>query len=102
MSEAMKYRKKPVIIEAMRIGSYLDLLGPTDSAGPGRVWEWVTDNGGTISAFQEDPGPVYGLIWTLEGTMQSDLGDWIIRGVKGEFYPCKPDIFDLTYEAVTE
>ena len=39
-------------------------------------------------------------IKTLEGTMTADLGDWIIKGVNGEFYPCKPDIFDKTYEAV--
>lgn len=39
-------------------------------------------------------------IKTTEGTMTASLGDWIIKGVKGEFYPCKPDIFDLTYELV--
>jgi len=41
------------------------------------------------------------VIQTLEGTMQASPGDWIIRGVAGEFYPCKPDIFEATYEAVT-
>ena len=41
-------------------------------------------------------------IETLEGTMKADKGDWIIRGVKGELYPCKPDVFDLTYEEVEE
>lgn len=40
-------------------------------------------------------------IQTLEGEMRADVGDWIIKGVKGEFYPCKPEIFDLTYEMVT-
>jgi hypothetical protein len=35
---------------------------------------------------------------TLEGTMRADVGDWVIKGVKGEFYPCKPDIFEATYE----
>jgi hypothetical protein len=39
-------------------------------------------------------------IFTLEGTMRADIGDYIIRGVEGEFYPCKPDIFKLTYEEV--
>jgi len=39
-------------------------------------------------------------IFTLEGKMNADVGDWIIKGVKGEFYPCKPDIFAATYEAV--
>lgn len=37
-------------------------------------------------------------IYTLEGKMNADIGDWIIKGIKGEFYPCKPDIFQLTYE----
>ncbi len=41
-------------------------------------------------------------IQTLEGKMNAGYGDWIIKGVKGEFYPCKPDIFDATYEAVEE
>ena len=41
-------------------------------------------------------------IHTLEGVMHADPGDWIIRGVQGEFYPCKPDIFEQTYEAVEE
>jgi hypothetical protein len=39
-------------------------------------------------------------IKTLEGVMRGDMGDWIIKGVKGEFYPCKPDIFEATYESV--
>ncbi|MBK6858030.1 MAG: hypothetical protein IPG97_16160 [Microthrixaceae bacterium] len=42
------------------------------------------------------------LIPTLEGTMRADVGDWIIRGVQGEFYPCKPDIFEVTYEVVED
>jgi hypothetical protein len=46
---------------------------------------------------QEDEPPY---IRTLEGNMYVMPGDWIIKGVKGEFYPCKPDIFELTYEAV--
>ena len=41
-------------------------------------------------------------IFTLEGTMNANIGDWIIKGVKGEFYPCKPDIFEETYEKVEE
>lgn len=42
------------------------------------------------------------VIHTLEGDMTASLGDWIIQGVKGEIYPCKPDIFEMTYEKVTE
>ena len=41
-------------------------------------------------------------IETLEGTMKANKGDWIIRGVKGELYPCKPDVFDMTFEKVIE
>ena len=49
------------------------------------------------------PGiPEYIAIDTLEGTMKASVGDWIIKGVQGEFYPCKPDIFDATYERIWE
>jgi len=48
----------------------------------------------------EDERGVYLTIRTLEGTMRADEGDWIIRGVKGEHYPCKPDVFAATYEPV--
>lgn len=49
----------------------------------------------TIEAYQTDREV---FIETLEGTMKADVGDWIIKGVKGEYYPCKPDVFDMTYE----
>ena len=47
-----------------------------------------------------DSASAFLVIYTLEGIMRADLGDWIIRGVKGEFYPCKPDIFEETYDPV--
>lgn len=50
-----------------------------------------------ISAYQTD---VETVIHTLEGDMKANVGDWIIEGVKGEMYPCKPDIFEATYELV--
>lgn len=79
----MKFRKKPVVIDAMRFD-------------------------GTFSSvealFIDRCSQVLGSdtlqIETLEGVMTANKGDWIIRGVKGEFYPCKPDIFEATYEAV--
>jgi len=77
-----RYRKRPVVIEAMRY------TGSNDSA----INQWSTR-----VAHKDDDGRL--LIVTLEGTMAADVGDWIIRGVKGEFYPCKPAIFDATYEA---
>ena len=82
----MKYRKKPVVIEAQKLTdfNYRDLA------------EWY--NG--VARAREDNFEPYVTIYTLEGTMKADLGDYIIKGVKGEFYPCKPDIFEATYEAV--
>ena len=86
-----KYRKKPVVIEAIRY-----------QPGPG-------GNCDTIRAFMGlGAGACYcdhASTWTiptLEGEMEASPGDYIIRGVKGEFYPCKSDIFEATYEAVGE
>lgn len=87
----MKFRKRPVEIEAM---------------------QFTGENGGEIIAFTDgaarlesaachgDGPPYLVTIDTLEGRMCAGRNDWIIRGVQGEFYPCKPDIFEATYEAV--
>lgn len=86
-----QYRKKPVVIEAMRLGP-----GPRH---PALAWlmtqdvEWELEH-------DEHGGVIAVLLPTLEGTMRAARGDWIIKGVQGEFYPCKPDIFDATYEPV--
>lgn len=85
----MKFRKKPVIIEAMQI---------TES-NVIEVVDWMGDI--FPLAWREWP-PIHIEIPTLEGVMKANIGDWIIKGVKGEFYPCKPDIFELTYEKVDE
>lgn len=76
----MKYRKKPVEIDA----------GQWFSNGQCPVWaqQKVNEKG------------THFLVATLEGEMRGETGDWIIKGVKGEIYPCKPDIFEMTYEAV--
>ncbi len=76
---AMRYRKRPIVVEAM---------------------QWLGDNYDEIEKWGNGIRRVETklLLETLEGTMTADLGDWIIKGVKGELYPCKPDIFDLTYE----
>lgn len=101
--EPKKYRKRPVVIEAIRFDG-----GPANASG---IIDWVTDNDGTAtwtvvhegSAGPDgkgyDPEPECIRINTLEGTMRANVGDWVIRGVQGEFYPCKPDIFAETYEA---
>lgn len=82
----MKFRKRPVVIEARQITSYQDLPA---------IAEWC---GGTYG--QDDTGPAYLLIPTPEGVMRGDIFDYVIKGVQGEFYPCKPDIFEMTYEPV--
>lgn len=96
-----KFRKKPVEIEARRVPV---LAEATSSA------EWLNEvlpladwcGGKWCGGYKSETDPVErGVhIETLEGTMVAREGDWIIRGVKGEFYPCKPDIFAATYEPV--
>lgn len=82
-----QFRKKPVVIEAW--------LNRPDL---GDCPKWFTDELG--KSIRGSGGmPIY-FIKTLEGEMRADPGDWIIRGVKGEIYPCKPDIFAATYERV--
>ena len=84
------FRKRPAVIEARQFTADNDR---NMTNGPG-IADWC---GGSYST--DAIGPCI-LIDTLEGQMRADPGDWIIRGVKGEFYPCKPDIFAATYEAV--
>lgn len=87
----MKYRKKPVIIEAMQL--------KTDNVS--RVLEWMGGKWVHSGGYDESDMPFI-TIRTLEGEMTALLGDYIIRGIKGELYPCKPDIFQSTYEIVDE
>lgn len=84
----MRYRKKPVEIEAMQLteNNTCDVLTFCNSCG-----DIVASNeDGTIS------------IKTLEGTMTANIGDYVIKGVAGEFYPCKPEIFEATYDIVED
>lgn len=80
----MKYRKKPVVIEAIKYDGLSNIY---------QINEWT--NG--LCSMDIDKKLI---IQTLEGDMTADVGDWIIKGIKGEFYPCKPDIFEMTYEKV--
>ena len=81
-----QYRKKPVVIEAIQYDgdNWDDIEVWTDF----RAKHWRSSN---VMAIE-----------TLEGTMTANVGDWIIKGVAGEFYPCKPDIFEKTYEVVND
>lgn len=95
----MKYRKKPLVVEAIQwIPEYNDLT--ISGFAKGKI-EWVGQACGDNSC-DNKLGIDYPVIKTLEGKMTANPGDWIIRGIKGEIYPCKPDIFEATYEAVGE
>jgi len=86
------FRKKPVTIEARKF------TGEVSSSA--QIVEWAEYFGTGISSELDDSDCIVLRIPTMEGTMTAAAGDWIIRGVKDEFYPCKPDIFRATYEAV--
>ena len=84
----MKYRKKPVV-EAWEFTRASIKLADS----------WVRQYPNDINLFSQYGGDVlYIEIKTLEGTRRAELGDYIIKSIKGEFYPCKPDIFEATYE----
>ena len=78
-----KYRKKPVVVEAI---------------------QWTGDNTAEIMRWVGDNAYFRGTLYikTLEGNYRASVGDYIIKGIKGEFYPCKPVIFEKTYEPVEE
>jgi len=86
-----KFVKKPVVIDAFHftMDSFQELE---------KLSEFLKDADVDINYLNE--GKVY--IETLEGVMCASEGDWIIKGVKGEFYTCKPDIFEMTYEPLTK
>lgn len=88
-----RWRKKPVVIEARQLTD--------DNAAELAAWS----GGHEASIWQTTLPPILKarlIIPTLEGDHQAVPGDWIIRGVQGEFYPCKPDIFEATYEPTPE
>lgn len=88
----MKYRKKPVVIEAEHFSE----------ESKNRVFRWASERNMGVYPSTDDHGNPVLRIPTLEGEMTASLGDYIICGVAGELYPCKPDIFDRTYEPVEE
>ena len=97
----MQFVKKPVVIEARQFTAQTDLS---------LLLQWVLDHGGTakisMTTRNHNSEHPYGFdyptiaINTLEGQMLASVGDWIIKGVQGEFYPCKPDVFEATYSPV--
>jgi len=94
----MKYRKKPIIIEAFQITK--------ESRQSNHDWpSWLHEawQEGTLypASYGKSNGKDMLMIKTLEGDMLVDWNDWVIQGIKGEIYPCKPDIFEATYDPVT-
>lgn len=87
----MKYRKKPVVVEAYCYQAEL---------GNNRLMNWLSQLKANVEGWTFHDGSV--IIPTLEGEMKVTDGDYIICGVNGEFYPCKPDIFEKTYDAVED
>jgi hypothetical protein len=85
----MRFRKKPVVVEAE----------PFTNENAERAFNFIACNKALL---MPNAGEKQIRIQTLEGEMIASLGDWIIKGVSGEFYPCKPDIFAETYEPVEE
>jgi len=94
----MKFKKKPIIVEAKQVTSdSIDEIA--DWCAGGKRFPVCASNPNLFAAAGIDFLHPYISIQTLEGEMKALLGDWVIKGVKGEFYPCKPDIFEATYEA---
>lgn len=85
----LQYRKKPVVVQALQ----------WDGANVDEVLDFISTKG-LVRRSTIDNSRIY--IDTLEGEMTASKDDWIIQGVKGEFYPCKPDIFEATYEKVEQ
>ena len=87
-----KYRKKPVVIEAIQLTneSIIEII------------KWATDYISIKIDTDENDNIIGMIIPTLEGAMKASMNDYIIKGIQGEFYPCKPDIFEQTYELIEQ
>ena len=87
-----KFRKKPVVVEAMRL----------TKDNYNIIKDWIGKKSFCLHRDEKTSFPLAVVVKTLEGDMYARVGDWIIKGVEGEFYPCKPDIFEKTYEKVDD
>ena len=96
---SQKFRKKPVVIEAVQWTGNINRIEVETFVGKGLKSELESE-----TAYEAGQGPPYFslIIETLEGDHKAMPKDWIIKGVKGEFYPCKPDIFEATYEPIND
>jgi len=85
----MLYRKKPIVVEAWQLTEYAEFP------------DWILERDDIRVKVTGQVRRISMLIPTLEGEMTACIGDWIIKGISGELYPCKPDIFAATYEPVS-
>lgn len=93
----MKARKKPVVVDAVKFEGFHSFTGQAIFSDRPK---WLTEAFGNKVIFFGKPNTL--TIYTLEGNMVANVGDYIIRGVQGEFYPCKPDVFEETFEILGE
>lgn len=102
--QTQKYKKKPVVIEAVQFLHDPDDISTSNMTD---IIQWILDNGGNARSYCVSEEDCLGNnhlleIETLEGSHFANHADFIIRGIQGEFYPCKPDIFEDSYEKVED
>lgn len=100
LEEGVRYRKKPIVIEAFQMTKDRRSSNVEWPEWMHKAWQLDRETPGSL--YPTEPGKSEGTlsICTLEGNHLVSWGDWIIKGVNGELYPCKPDIFEKTYEPV--
>lgn len=91
MTEPRKFQKRPIVIEAVRLDGYGAFV---------RAVSWINGHGGKARLSSGPDSSDVLLIDTLEGTMEANEGWYVIKGIKGEFYPCDPDVFVKSYDDV--
>lgn len=93
-----KFRKKPIVVEAFQM---TEARRMDNSEWPNWLHRaWNAEGEGSLFIDEDDPDHHRLALGTLEGVYRIQWSDWIIQGIAGELYPCKPDIFEVTYEAV--
>ena len=100
--EALRFRKKPVVIEAFQMTEERRASNADWPEWMHQAWKLDREAPGSLYPTEEGTGDGTLSIGTLEGPHLVSWGDWIIQGVKGELYPCKPDIFEATYAPETK
>ena len=94
----MKYRKKPIVIEAFQMTEERRKDNRDWPEWLNKAWQMDIEEEGAVGINPNDASCYFLVVNTLEGIVRIDWNDWIIKGVKGEVYPCKPDVFTMTYD----